>query len=161
MTIGERIRQARKRAGLTQKQLGEVSGTSETTVKQYELGKRQPRIDQLQAIAAALEVEPWELMGYDGSIRVKAPTGSQDNPAESLDSLISTLDKMAKFFPAEEKLKFVFPRLIDTGQDKVADYAMDLMKVPEYRRSDAPSVTPEATDTTPAAPPPESAEDGG
>ena len=63
MTIGERIRQARKRAGLTQKQLGEVSGTSETTVKQYELGKRQPRIDQLQAIAAALEVEPWELMG--------------------------------------------------------------------------------------------------
>ena len=67
---------------------------------------------------------------------------------------------MAKFFPAEEKLKFVFPRLIDTGQDKVADYAMDLMKVPEYRRSDAPSVTPEAT-ATPAAPPPESAEEGG
>lgn len=56
MTLGERIRQARKKKGMTQKQLGEVSSTSETTVKQYERGVRQPRLDQLQRIAAALEV---------------------------------------------------------------------------------------------------------
>ena len=71
MAIGERIRQARKRAGLTQKQLGEISGTSETTVKQYELGKRQPRIEQLQAIATALEVPVWELMDRENSIKFK------------------------------------------------------------------------------------------
>lgn len=54
MTIGEQIRFARKHLGLTQKELGKLSNTSETTIKQYELGKRQPRIEQLQKIAYAL-----------------------------------------------------------------------------------------------------------
>lgn len=56
MTIGERIRNYRKAGNLTQKQLGELSGTSETTIKQYETGKRQPRVDQLYKIATALNV---------------------------------------------------------------------------------------------------------
>lgn len=54
MTIGEQIRYVRKQVGLTQKELGTLSGTSETTIKQYELGKRQPRIEKLQKIAHAL-----------------------------------------------------------------------------------------------------------
>lgn len=54
MTIGEQIRTIRKHLGLTQKELGKLSNTSETTIKQYELGKRQPRIEQLQKIAYAL-----------------------------------------------------------------------------------------------------------
>ena len=51
MTIGEKIRKLRNHTGLTQRALGELSGTSETTIKQYELGKRQPRIEQLKKIA--------------------------------------------------------------------------------------------------------------
>lgn len=56
MTIGEKIKTLRKEAGHTQKSLGEASGTSETTIKQYELNKRQPKIEQLQKIASALNV---------------------------------------------------------------------------------------------------------
>lgn len=63
MTIGERIRSYRKAAGLTQKQLGDLSGTSETTIKQYEAGKRQPRIEQLQKIAPFLKVSVADLLG--------------------------------------------------------------------------------------------------
>lgn len=63
MTIGERIKVARKERRMTQKQLGAVSGTSETTVKQYERGVRQPRLDQLQRIADALDVPVGELLG--------------------------------------------------------------------------------------------------
>lgn len=51
MTIGEKIRILRNHTGLTQRALGKLSGTSETTIKQYELGKRQPRIEQLKKIA--------------------------------------------------------------------------------------------------------------
>ena len=50
MTTGELIREHRKRMGLTQKRLGELSGTSESTIKQYELGKRQPGIEQLKKL---------------------------------------------------------------------------------------------------------------
>lgn len=56
MTIGQRIKEARKSAGLTQRELAEKSGTATGTIQQYELGKRQPRIEQLQAIASALGV---------------------------------------------------------------------------------------------------------
>lgn len=52
MTIGEQIRYIRKYLGYTQKELGDLSKTSETTIKQYESGKRQPRIEQLQKIAS-------------------------------------------------------------------------------------------------------------
>lgn len=69
MTIGERIKQARKTKGFTQKQLGEASGTSETTVKQYERGVRQPRLEQLQAIATALDVPLERLIGVPDSVR--------------------------------------------------------------------------------------------
>lgn len=63
MTIGERIRYYRKIVGLTQKQLGELSGTSERTIQQYEGGKRQPRIEQLQKIAPFLKVSAADLLG--------------------------------------------------------------------------------------------------
>ena len=56
MTIGQRIKEVRKSAGLTQRELAEKSGTATGTIQQYELGKRQPRIEQLQAIASALGV---------------------------------------------------------------------------------------------------------
>ncbi len=63
MTIGEKIKSYRKAAGLTQKKLGELSDTSESTIKQYESGKRQPRIEQLQKIADTLNVPVSSLLG--------------------------------------------------------------------------------------------------
>jgi transcriptional regulator with XRE-family HTH domain len=63
MTIGEKIKSYRKAAGLTQKKLGELSDTSESTIKQYESGKRQPRIEQLQKIADTLNVSVSSLLG--------------------------------------------------------------------------------------------------
>lgn len=62
ITIGDKIRNYRKLSGLTQKQLGELSGTSETTIKQYEAGKRQPRIEQLIKIADTLNVLSSDLL---------------------------------------------------------------------------------------------------
>ena len=55
MTIGVKIKKLRKYAGLTQRSLGELSGTSETKIKQYELGKRQPRIEQIKKIAKVFD----------------------------------------------------------------------------------------------------------
>jgi len=65
LTVGEKIRQYRLIKGLTQKELGRLSETAETTVRQYEGGKRTPRIDQIEKIAAALGVTPTDLMGWN------------------------------------------------------------------------------------------------
>ena len=62
MTTGEMIKAARNRAGLTQKELAAKLKLATGTVQQYELDKRQPRLEQLRAIAAALDVSVTELI---------------------------------------------------------------------------------------------------
>lgn len=56
MTIGERIKDYRTSAGLTQAQLAQKSGLAVGTIHQYENNKRQPRVEQLKKIANALNV---------------------------------------------------------------------------------------------------------
>lgn len=63
MNTGERIKNYRKLAGITQKELGTLSDTSERTIQSYETGKRQPRINQLQKIAPVLNVSVSDLLG--------------------------------------------------------------------------------------------------
>lgn len=62
MTIGKKIRKYRKERGLTQKRLAELSGLATGTIQQYELEKRQPRIDILQKLADMLDVDISELL---------------------------------------------------------------------------------------------------
>lgn len=54
MTIGEKIKAARERAGMTQKQLAEKLDVSFTLISQYERGVRKPKIETLMSIATAL-----------------------------------------------------------------------------------------------------------
>lgn len=56
MSIGERIRDIRIQRGLTQVQLAEASGVAPITIRQYEANKRQPRMEQLRAIAEVFGV---------------------------------------------------------------------------------------------------------
>lgn len=55
MALNE-LQRFRKRCGLTQKQLAEKCGLAPGTIQQYELGKRKPKIEQLQKIANALNI---------------------------------------------------------------------------------------------------------
>ena len=56
MAIGEEIKRNRKRQGLTQKKLAELTGIAEITIRQYEAGKYAPKLEQVKKIAAALNV---------------------------------------------------------------------------------------------------------
>ena len=56
MTTGELIRAARKKAGLTQKELGSKLGVSGAMIAQYETGVRTPKVDTIQKIAIPLGV---------------------------------------------------------------------------------------------------------
>ena len=60
MTIPEKIKQARKEAGLTQKQVGEAlgytGGTAETSVRKWELGTRPVPLDKLRTLSQVLNI---------------------------------------------------------------------------------------------------------
>ena len=56
MTIGARIKEARKFRKMTQKQLAEAANIAPGTIQQYELGKREPRYEILVNISRALNI---------------------------------------------------------------------------------------------------------
>ena len=49
MTLGEKIKHHRNVKGLTQKQLGDMAGIHEVTIRKYEANKISPKRDQLKA----------------------------------------------------------------------------------------------------------------
>lgn len=51
--IGSRLRQERKRLGLSQKEMGELGGVAANAQGKYESGERAPRADYLAALARA------------------------------------------------------------------------------------------------------------
>lgn len=62
MPTGIRIKEIRRNKGLTQKQLGEKCHIAESTIRRYESGNLNPKIETLQKIAAALGCDLSELM---------------------------------------------------------------------------------------------------
>lgn len=132
MTLGQRIQNFRREKGLTQKQLAEILGLATGTIQQYELDKRQPRINQLQAIAAALNVSTADLLGiepdekFDKLIKhfPNAPASIEDGKAVIK---IVGYDPKTRVFKALSKLN-------KTGQEVAAERIEELTKIPEYQR---------------------------
>lgn len=66
MDFAMRLKEARKTAGLTQEQLADKCGLATITIRQYELGKREPRQETITKIADKLGTTPAFLMGLEG-----------------------------------------------------------------------------------------------
>jgi len=63
--IGERIRKLRKLNDLSQKELGEKLGISESTISNYEANVRQPRVERIKKMADLFDVSTDYLLDYD------------------------------------------------------------------------------------------------
>lgn len=62
-TFGQRLRQIRKERGLTQTELGIITGLSKQQISQYETGAREPRTKRIYEIARSLDMSVGELLG--------------------------------------------------------------------------------------------------
>lgn len=66
MTLGDKIRNAREAAGLTQEELGKKCGTTKQTIYKYEIGKiTNIPIDRLERIAGIVGVSTASLLGWE------------------------------------------------------------------------------------------------
>lgn len=90
MTVGERIKAARKKAGMTQKELADKLGIPYQGISQYERGVRNPKIDTLEKIADSLGVTLEELL----SARTQGIPPAYSLPIES--GMVATLDWHAR-----------------------------------------------------------------
>lgn len=166
MTIGQRIKEARKSAGLTQRELAEKAGTATGTIQQYELGKRQPRIEQFQAIADVLNVDVnWLMNGYTLAQRDQAFRDFVKKRFSEVEVWKTRLDEIGQDLG----------KLNDEGQVEAVKRVKELTEIPRYQatptrrspvpRTDIPQPPAEPPQSPPAAqegkdttPPPEGAE---
>jgi XRE family transcriptional regulator, fatty acid utilization regulator len=65
ITVGRRIRHLRREKGLTLEELGAAVGRAGSQLSLVENGRREPKLDQLRAIAAALGVGVADLLGAE------------------------------------------------------------------------------------------------
>ncbi len=105
LTIGERIKEKRETAGLTQEELGERLGVTGVAIMRYEKNQRQPRLEQLRRIAIALNTSVSELVepGYWGTL---TPEDEKD------------------FFgpDGQQRVITALKQMTQAGVEKVADY---------------------------------------
>ena len=124
MTIGQRIKEARKSAGLTQRELAEKAGTATGTIQQYELGKRQPRIEQFQAIADVLNVDVnWLMNGYTLAQRDQAFRDFVKKRFSEVEVWKTRLDEIGQDLG----------KLNDEGQVEAVKRVKELTEIPRYQ----------------------------
>ena len=135
MTTGEKIKAARKKAGLTQKELGEKLGVSAAMIAQYENDKRNPKWKTLRKIADALNMYTIDLVGDWGGISKAIP--SQPYP-DSLRHLIDKIVDESADQTSENALKENINKDLDklnfNGKKRAARYINDLTKIPDYQK---------------------------
>lgn len=93
-TIGRRIAEARKRAGLSAQLLAGKLGWSRETLVNFELGRRAITVERLSAIAAALGLHPAELLfERPDSARLAAQIATDEQLYANVRFFVSTLEE--------------------------------------------------------------------
>jgi transcriptional regulator with XRE-family HTH domain len=75
MTFGERLRQLREAAGLSQEQLAKRAAISVDSVQNWEQDRTRPRLEFLPRLAQALSVTMDELLVSQAADQAQAPRG--------------------------------------------------------------------------------------
>ena len=125
LTTGEKIKQARKNAGITQKNLGDKLGVSPVMISQYESNTRNPKWQTLQKIADALNVTLSDLLTSDTIL---------NSEKSDITDWLSTMEEESY----RDKIDGLACLLNDTGQQEAVRQMELLTKIPEYRKEDTP-----------------------
>ena len=115
MSLGERIKAARKALNLSQDDLAEAIGANRVTISKYENGKFLPSVTALEKLADVLQLSTNELTGRaendDETLiprtdEAKLISGAVDKmPKEDRDKALSILKAVySDYFQSEEKM---------------------------------------------------------
>ena len=146
MTVAENIKRIRKEKNLTQKQLGEKCGMSESTLRQYEIGYRNPKLETIVRIAAALEISVFELMDKEDFIAQKNElkgflTPEKQKESEEIEEWIELYSQgktEINSWNRELELLNHFRKLNFTGEHEAIKRVSELTELPRYTTPDPP-----------------------
>lgn len=103
---GDRLQAAREEYGESRAELAAAIGVSESAVKHWELGRRDPHDGALLKIALRYGKSPWWLQGLtdDPTLGMQLPTGWEDVIREAMEADL-TPDQIATLIRAAAALQ--------------------------------------------------------
>ena len=111
MSIGDRIKAERTKKNITQLQLAELLGSSQSLIAAYENGRKTPKLRTIKLIAQALDINPLSLLPPE-MVNVQFEL-TLSNDDKTIVEAVQGLNQ--------------------AGKKKVQEYAEDLSKIPKYR----------------------------
>ncbi len=90
--FGNRLKELRTKAGLTQQKLGELLGVSKSVVSYYELQERTPSPEVLVKLASIFHVSSDYLLGIDKTESIDV-TGLTDQEKKVIEDMIKLLKR--------------------------------------------------------------------
>lgn len=132
--IGKGIKEFRTLAGLTQKELADKCGLAAVTIRQYENGSREPKIDTLEKIADILSTSIVDIMGVNGvNYEIKFGKGKtfsedQNNFVDYFGGYIDLTDRA--------KLLDCYDSLNSLGQKEALKRVDELTLIEKYTKKD-------------------------
>lgn len=138
MSSSEKIKRLRKENGFTQKQLADLTGIAEITIRQYEAGKYEPKLDKLRRIAAALNVSIGELEPNWGNFttdEIKQDLSYQGGGFYGKEAPKEVQEKfMQRLTGKKAEINRQMDMLNDQGQQEAVRQVELLTKIPDYRK---------------------------
>ena len=90
----ENLKTARIKAGMTQEQVASAVGVAVTTYSNWELGKREPNVLKIKALAKALGVTGNELLGLDAPEKTRFDELIRKYGSKKLLAYMEALEKL-------------------------------------------------------------------
>ena len=160
ISLGEKIKQARLKKGLSQEQLAQSVGTTKSTISKYELEKREPSMEMLDKIAYALGLEIWELFGgsLDENNLLTFTISQEDAAALGVTGVTESTPQVAYLKPNstnanelmrriigitssndyKNRLTTAFDSLNPSGQQVAVERVEELTEIPKYQKDPPP-----------------------
>lgn len=110
MTLGEKIRSARKDKGITQKQLADLINVKHNSISDWESDKHKPDVDSLEKICDILDLNPSDLLGQKNVIDNGTIVGKIMDDQDAI-------DMMEKFYSLDKEVQTIIRRVIDMFYD--------------------------------------------
>ena len=128
MTFGEKIKEARKKTGLSQEELAEIIGISRAAVAKWETDKGLPDIENLKAIAKLLDVSIDYLLDDGSTIDLSVTKKAINLEKNSEDKKLSRIKKLEtkeriirEEYPDAEIIRLTLTGIRNTKRETVAD----------------------------------------
>lgn len=125
LSLNNRIREARKKKGISQEELGKLIGVAKTTVSGYE-NNHEPTAAKLGEIADVLNVDVNFLLQDEmNEIKKESPAPAKAEAGEDI---------------AKSQLLKNYEALNKEGQTRLCDYSDDLVSSEKYTKNNQPEV---------------------